>query len=445
MKTRSSIRTNLHLIAVILITSGGCTDGGHFFKDAPGGAGPGVVFFTTPIITNTSVISVTVSKASCSASFTTYTSIITDRGFCWSSLHIPTTGDSIISVQPSGNIGFNENIADTLTGLKANRQYSVSAFATNSYGTKYGSPVSFLTLPDVPVLTTSFVFDFTSNTAIVGGNVILEGMTFVTDRGICWNTLPDPETNGTRNSVGSGSGPFSTKLTGLNPNTAYYVRAYATNSVGTGYGLQYNFNTGKDTSMPRVMDIDGNNYHYVTIGAQVWIVENLKTTKFNDGTPIPLDKGEMNWGALLTPAYCYLNLNDSTYKNTYGGLYNWYAINTGKLCPTGWHIPTDAEWKILQSVPVIRLRETGSEHWISRNADATNETGFTGMPGGTRLPDGYFGSMGEKGLWWSSTDTTATTAWSYTMTAYPMDENFSRIRREIASKKSGISVRCIKN
>ena len=101
------------------------------------------------------------------------------------------------------------------------------------------------------------------------------------------------------------------------------------------------------TATPNVVDIDGNVYHTVTIGTQVWMVENLKTTKYNDGTAIPLVTDNTAWGALTTPGYCWYNNDSATYKNTYGALYNWYAVNTGKLAPTGWHVPTDSEWTVL--------------------------------------------------------------------------------------------------
>ena len=96
-----------------------------------------------------------------------------------------------------------------------------------------------------------------------------------------------------------------------------------------------------------VTDKDDNVYHTVTIGTQTWMAENLKTTKYNDGTAIPLVTDSTAWTSLLTPAYCWYNYDATTYKNTYGALYNWYAVNTGKLAPIGWHVATDAEWTTL--------------------------------------------------------------------------------------------------
>jgi uncharacterized protein (TIGR02145 family) len=112
--------------------------------------------------------------------------------------------------------------------------------------------------------------------------------------------------------------------------------------VGTGYGAQLSFTTA-------VTDKDGNVYHTVTIGTQTWMVENLKTTKYNDGTAIPFITDNSAWANLTTPGYCWYNNDSTTYKNMYGALYNWYAVSTGNLAPKGWHVATDAEWTTLQN------------------------------------------------------------------------------------------------
>ncbi len=129
-------------------------------------------------------------------------------------------------------------------------------------------------------------------------------------------------------------------MTGLIPGTKYYVRAYAKNSAWTVYGEEVIFNT-------KVADVEGNLYSTVTIGTQVWMAENLRTTKLNDNTPIPNVTGDTDWINLSTPAYCWLR-NEIQYKDVYGALYNWYTVSTGNLCPTGWHVPTDEEYKILE-------------------------------------------------------------------------------------------------
>ena len=156
-----------------------------------------------------------------------------------------------------------------------------------------------------------------------------------------------------------------------------------------------------------VSDADGNQYNTVTIGEQIWMASNLKTTRYNDGTGIPLVTINSEWTSHRTPAYCWYDNEEATYKNVYGALYNWYAVNTGKLCPSGWHVPNIEEWRTLisylggKSVAGGKLKETGTVHWASPNAGATNETGFTALPGGYR--DGLCWSMGIVAEFWSST------------------------------------------
>lgn len=157
-----------------------------------------------------------------------------------------------------------------------------------------------------------------------------------------------------------------------------------------------------------VVDIDGNRYNTVKIGNQVWMAENLKTTRYNDGTKIPLVTDSASWASLTTGAFCYYKNDSVTYNTTYGALYNWYAVNTAKLAPTGWHVPTDAEWTILTnylggiSVAGGKLKEMGTTHWISPNTGATNQTGFNAVPAGRRNENG-FTEIGHIADFWSST------------------------------------------
>jgi len=198
-----------------------------------------------------------------------------------------------------------------------------------------------------------------------------------------------------------------------------------------------------------VTDIDGNVYHVVTIGTQTWMVENLKATRYNDGTAIPLVTDSVAWNALSTPEYCWYNNNSITYKNTYGALYNWYTVNTGKLAPTGWHVPADSEWSVLttylggESVAGGKLKETGTTHWGSPNTAATNETGFTALPGGCR--DGIYGTfhdVGHGGFWWSATAYDATYSWS--LVRY-MDYGSANVYSTTTISNNGYSVRCVQD
>lgn len=192
-----------------------------------------------------------------------------------------------------------------------------------------------------------------------------------------------------------------------------------------------------------VTDGDGNNYPVVKIGTSLWMAENLKTTKYNDFTGIPL--AETNWN-LTTPAYCWYNNDATTNKNTYGALYNWYAVNTGKLCPVGWRVPNDGEWTALtdylggEAVAGGKLKETGTIHWLSSTAITTNETGFTALPGGFRLSNGNFSYLRYSGNWWSST--VADNGFSARFRT--VSHGTSEITKGWNSITIGYSVRCVK-
>ena len=200
-----------------------------------------------------------------------------------------------------------------------------------------------------------------------------------------------------------------------------------------------------------VKDIDGNVYKTITAGTQTWMAENLKTTKFNDGTIIPLFTVEANdWAnhtvsASTTPAYCWLFDSASVYKDTYGAFYNGFAIAAGNLCPTGWHVPSDEEWTILtnllggENVAGSKLKEKGTKHWPDGNDGATNELGFTALAAGAIEDNGSNWSFGHYGTWWSSTNYDEKSLW--TRLLYGTIPN---IYRTYASMQIGYPVRCIK-
>lgn len=196
----------------------------------------------------------------------------------------------------------------------------------------------------------------------------------------------------------------------------------------------------------QVTDIDGNVYKIVTIGKQKWTGENLKTTKFNDGTSIQLVTDNYAWGNLKTPGYSWYKNDPVTYKATYGALYNWYAVNTGKLCPVGWHVPSDADWTVLTnylgdtSLAGGKLKETGTSHWSSPNTGATNETGFTALPGGNRHVVQQFNYVGRFGNYWSGTTINANYSWFIVL----FNDN-STIYRGEGRKRNGHSVRCLQD
>jgi len=166
----------------------------------------------------------------------------------------------------------------------------------------------------------------------------------------------------------------------------------------------------------------------------------------NDGTTIPLVTDYSDWRYLTTPGYCWYNNDQPNYGNTYGALYNWYTINTGKLCPVGWHVPTDAECTTLstflggESVAGGKMKETGTTHWLSPNTGATDESGFSGLPGGYRLFNGDFNYIGVRGYWWLSTENSVREAWHR-----DMDTNYANVTRTSLNKEDGFSVRCVRD
>lgn len=214
-------------------------------------------------------------------------------------------------------------------------------------------------------------------------------------------------------------------------------------------------NPGKDRSGSVVNDIDGNEYNTVTIGTQVWMSEDLKVTRYNDGTPIPQVTRNEDWASLTTPAFTWYN-NDDTNREEYGALYNWHAVQTGKLCPEGWRVPSDEDWIELISAYESNskaggaLKEEGTDHWRSPNSGATNESGFTALPGGYRSYNGTFNLLRASGYWWSTTEdswygagnSTGDTA-STTVIFYNLRYKEREFYRFISEKSNGFCVRCI--
>jgi uncharacterized protein (TIGR02145 family) len=204
-----------------------------------------------------------------------------------------------------------------------------------------------------------------------------------------------------------------------------------------------------------IKDIDGNVYHTALIGKHRWMTENLKTTRYSDGSGIPCIKDQYLWLRLDSSAYCYYQNNES-YADTFGIMYNWFAVNSGKLCPDGWRVPTDEDWKYLEGSVDTRygIGDTVWQKLGLRGSDAgqrlksatgwrsgingTDNYGFHAVPGGERLSRFYAG--GSSGFWWSSTEASQSSAY-YRSLIY----SFEYVARDTHPKRMGFSVRCIKN
>jgi uncharacterized protein (TIGR02145 family) len=223
----------------------------------------------------------------------------------------------------------------------------------------------------------------------------------------------------------------------LQPGTTYYVRAYATNGAGTGYGQQFTFIS---LAQGQFTDFEGNVYDTVAIGTQVWMKQNLKVSKYRNGDLIS------NFWSLYTGAYATYN-NTAANDSIYGKLYNWYAVADPRgLCPTGWHVPSNAEWSTLENFLGGRLVAGGemkavSSLWIPPNTGATNSSGFTGLPGGYRTNSGAFLLLGYNAYFWSSTEAATNLGWYRGGMVYNSVANSQSTNH----KWDGFSVRCVRD
>lgn len=294
-----------------------------------------------------------------------------------------------------------------------------------------------------PAVNTIEVTCITQTTAYCGGNITSDGGAKITERGLCWSNGNMPSVDDCRIVIETQEDEFTGTITGLSPFTTYWVRAYATNKQGTAYGEVKKFSTEK-TPGPTVTDIDGNLYHSVTIGTQIWMLENLKVTHFRNGDSIPFVTSSISW-PFAVPRVCVYN-NDENYRAIYGCLYNWHAVNDSRgLAPQGWHIPSRTEWQILINylgdfMCGGKLKEAGTEHWIYGNYGATNESGFTALPGGGRTYSGVFGGSGYGCNFWTSTAYIATGAYFRSI-----EYNSTQVMNYDGDKMYGMSIRCIKD
>jgi uncharacterized protein (TIGR02145 family) len=431
-------------------------------------------------------------------------------GICWDTKENPT-----IKNTRTGHKAGSDEFVNTITGLIANTTYYARAYATSSAGTAYGEQVKFTSATTVPVLLTSFISDIRSNTASVGNIIVSDGGSGILKAGVCWDTLPGPTTDGSKTIDNLHEKVFLSHLSGLSSNKTYFVRAYAANSVGTAYGeektvktttgpeikgLKKLFSKGpnrtptetpvstptsntvinkKDSSTrsvkvrsvvmvphdqktlydsvktENVTDIDKNVYNSVTIGSQVWMKENLKVTRYRDGTPIPNITDNKEWSTLTKGSYCWYSNDQANANSALGALYNWYAVvDTRQLCPDGWHVATDADWKTLEIFLGTSNNKTAgtgkrvsgkasdiknATGWI-KQGKGTNATDFSALAAGFRFAyDGKFSNQGLDGCWWTASEDKGNFAWLRNMYFYLTD-----IYRVSDNKNSGFSVRCIR-
>lgn len=462
---------------------------------------------------------------------------VSQRGIFWG--EVPGVADNGTKVPIGSGSGI---FSQVISGLSLGKTYYVRAYATNIKGTSMGEEIYFTLNSVVPTVTTTKASGITTHKAIIAGNVSYDGGASVTERGFYISTNTTPATNGKKIQVGNGVGMFNLALDSLLAKTKYYFVAYATNSVGTSYGDTLSFTTSgnepiilkysiknltqtsvtleaivdpnqlssnisfeyglstsygntvdaienpiaskdtvhvdisgltmntvyhfrvkttnevgtvysNDTTFRTVItgitgtvtDIEGNQYNTIGIGYQTWMAQNLRTKTYKTGTKITLITNDSIWTNSATAGYCYYN-NDTLTNEDYGLLYNWYVVNTGNVCPDGWHVPTVDDWQQLidyaggTSFAGGKLKETGTSHWASPNENATDDYGFKALPGGNRDLNAVFDFMTLEGDWWTATE--------YSTNHSKFVEilfNYGNIYIANAYKKTGMSIRCVKN
>jgi len=512
---------------------------------------------STPELVTLELSNITDITAICGGNILTAgTTDIKERGVCWNNEGTPTSIDN----KTTNGAGTGE-YASMISQLAPSTTYFVRAYAENSVGISYGNELQFSTLasPTAPSLNTSLPTNISLTSVTLGGNVSSNGGASIIQKGVCWGISNNPDINGGNNVASTnGTGPYSVSVTGLNANTIYYARAYASNNVGISYGQEVNFSTtafqapsaitnvalnlsqtkatlngtvnangnsttitfeygttttygtevnatpsnvtgnsnidvsfyltgltagetyqyrikaineggvvtGSNISFNTIdasvcQDIEGNIYETEEVGNQIWMIENLASSIYPNGSTIPLVSNNAQWANIedsnTGDAHCFYN-DDS--NSDYGALYTWAAAmgdnaisssaNPSEIqgvCPDGWHLPSDAEWTELtnflggENVSGGKMKETGTTHWIEPNSGATNESNFSALPSGFRSNNsGIFDYQGRRGYWWSSTQHSNTFAW-YRYPSYNNDD----IYRNSYNKSYGFAVRCIKN
>ncbi|MCX6226091.1 MAG: fibrobacter succinogenes major paralogous domain-containing protein [Bacteroidia bacterium] len=290
----------------------------------------------------------------------------------------------------------------------------------------------------------------TDNTAIGGGEVTDDGGSLVSARGVCWSIFTNPTISDTKTTDGEGTGIFTSQITGLTTDEVYYVKAYATNSAGTAYGSEISFIASvADSGRSNLTDSrDSHIYRTQRIGTQIWMAENLA---YLPAVSAP-DTGSISLPHYYVYGYDSIDIKaakDSANYKTYGVLYNWPAARVS--CPTGWHLPSESDWKLLvetigspaggklKEIGTIR-KDIGKTHWEYPNTGATNESGFTAIPGGDRYSMGGFNYITMYAVFWSSAILDESNAW-----AWHLFFNNNRLDRNWFSYSNGFSVRCLKD
>lgn len=354
------------------------------------------------------------------------------RGIVWDTIDAPTITDG----QTIDGTGTGTYISN-LSALKAGKVYYVRAYARNQFGCSYGNTISFTTAPPtLPVLSTGTIFLFFDTAAYGGGKLIDDGGSTALERGVVFSTHPLPTIADNKAFTLGGIDSFLVKFFPLTPGTTYYVRTYAINEAGTGYGNEVTVTTAPS-------DPGGN----LVINNQVWMPKNLDVSVYRNGDTIPQVTDMTQWSSLTTGAWCWYNNDSASYAATYGKLYNFYAVADPRgLAPVGWHIPNEAEWITLADAAggaiyaAVALKESGNAHW-QFGGNGTNITGFTALPNGARFPNNADLGLTIYAHWWGYDAATGAGHSVYLSHYY----SILFIDEMGGNQKRGYGVRCVKD
>jgi uncharacterized protein (TIGR02145 family) len=374
---------------------------------------------------------------------------VTSRGIVYGT----TTGSSTFSVTSGTGTG---TYTISLTGLLPATTYYVRSFATNSVGTVYGTETNFTTIAIAPTLTTTAASSITKYAASAGGTITSNGGSVITASGICWSTTATPTTSDSKTADGTTSGTFTSSITGLTAGTTYFVRAYATNAIGTSYGVAQSFTTLSTAPAQTT----------VLIGTQRWTDKNLNVANYRNGDAITYAANATQWAAANAAgegAYTYLKYASGDGGATYGKLYNWYAVNDSRgLAPVGYHIPTLTEWTTLRNTQPYNgtTLKSNTTDWsatfnnVNNNLtvvpdanyslyNGNNSSGFNALPGGSIFPNGTNGNYGSGSYWTATPDASNSlkAEWMYFHSTYFYIGNVCCFTYE---KGNGMAIRLVK-
>lgn len=374
---------------------------------------------------------------------TDHPDLVTQRGVCWGRSSSPSLEN--ISSKTKDGVG-GGTFQSELKGFVL-ATYYIRAYAIFQNTAYYGNEVVLDLEKLIPTIVTQNATEITENSAKVVTQITYAGSEPILEKGICWGTTPAPDMDrSTKVKEDGASLQFSNTLSPLAQLTGYYVRAYVVTALGVFYGNEVQILILPEPVFGNVADIDGNSYKTVIIGSQTWMAENLKATRFNDGTALDALFSESDFKNTTKSAFTAYAGNQSNIA-AYGLLYNGYTATADKnVCPEGWHIPGSGDWYVLAS-SLGGLETAGgrmkaiSTMWATPNEAATNASGFSGLPGGSYCRvcisnNGVFADQGTDGYWWS----TQTGVFFY------LTNNLAKMRtKNTGLPNDGMSIRCIKN